>query len=194
MSEEISRYPWLFKGAYAIYEGTTKLAGRPVEAAARVEVDDIDLASNRVKIRAHSKMFWKTIFGMKKLGEKEIAEWIKIGERVIISENAILDGEYEGVVRVEGLGVRKCIVQQYSEGLNTEVVFWDKEYNWPLKYLFVFRVQTETSDEVSQDLKNLLKSMLGLPIEESLKKSGSKILKERTLVLNLKETNIPGLK
>ena len=193
MSEEYAQYPWLFKGAYAVYGGTTKLAGRPVEATARVEVEDIDFTNKRVKIHAHSSMFWKVLFGTKKLGEKEIAEWIKIGERVILSEEAILEGEYEGVVRVEGVGVRRCIIQHYSEGLSTTVVFWDKEFNWPLKYLLIFRVKSEASQTVLDDLKDVLKGMLGLPIEDSLKKSKSKALKERSLILYLKETNMPGL-
>jgi hypothetical protein len=194
VSGEYAQYPWLFKGAYATYYGTTKLAGRLCEANLRVEVEDLDFQNGRVKISGHSSMFCKTLFGAKKLGEKKVADWIKIGERVVIADEAILEGEYEGVVRVEGLGVRKCIIQQYSEGLNTSVVFWDKEFNWPLKYLLIFRVKKESSDEVTDALKDLLKTMMGLPLGDSLKKSKSVVLKERSLLLSMRETNIPGLK
>lgn len=194
MSEGQAQYPWLFKGAYAIYGGTTKLAGRPVEATLRVEVEDIDFNNKRVKIRGHSSMFWRVLFGTKKLGEKEMSAWVKIGDRVVISERAILEGEYEGVVNIENLGVRKCIVQQYSEGLNTSVVFWDKEFNWPLKYILIFRRETEASDPIVEDLKALLKTMMGLRVDDLIKKSKTKVLKERSLILNLNETNIPGLK
>jgi len=194
MSVEYAQYPWLFKGAYATYYGTTKLTGRLCGANLRVEVEDLDLQNGRVKISGHSNMFYKTLFGAKKLGEKKVADWIKIGERVVIADEAILEGEYEGVVRVEGLGVRKCIIQQYSEGLNTSVVFWGKEFNWPLKYLLIFRIKKESSDEVTDALKDLLKTMMGLPLGDSLKKSKSVVLKERSLLLSMRETNIPGLK
>jgi len=194
MSEGYIQYPWLFKGAYAIYEGKTKLAGRPVEATARIEVKDVDIAKGRVRIGAHSIMFWRVLFGRKKLGEKEVVDWVKIGERVILSEEAILDGEYEGTVRVERLGIRKCIVQQYSEGLNTTVVFWDKEFNWPLKYVLIFRYKHQSSDEIFAIFKGMLELATGGLLQAELKKSKNKTLRERTLILHLKETNIPGLK
>ena len=196
MSEAYSQYPWLFNGAYAKYEGTL---GK-FEATAKVEVVDIDLSNRRAKFRVKSNVIRRAWRLRTKVGGKEIAEWARIGERVILSEEAILDGEYDGVVRVEDLGVRRCIVQQYSEGLNTTVVFWDKEFNWPLKYVLIFRHEREDSDEIFDFFKacmhgfeDMLDFATGGLLKVELKKSKSKALRERSLILYLKETNIPGL-
>ena len=213
MAEEYGQYPWLFKGAYAIYTGTTKLKSIPgeFEATARVEVGDIDSANKRVKIHACSSGFQHLWRLKKKLGENKVADWVQIGERIILSDEAILDGEYEGVIRVEGLGVRKCIVQQYSEGLNTTVVFWDNEFNWPLKYILIFRHKSEGSLSILNDVESIIKDTLGDTLNfmaansmteyelkklersiEDLKnllmKSKSEALRERSLILYLKET------
>ena len=189
MSEAYSQYPWLFNGAYAKYEGTL---GK-FEATAKVEVVDIDLSNRRAKFRVKSNVIRRAWRLRTKVGGKEIAEWARIGERVILSEEAILDGEYDGVVRVEDLGVRRCIVQQYSEGLNTTVVFWDKEFNWHLKYVLIFRHIREGSDEIFDYFRDMLDLATGGLLKDELKKSKSKTLRERSLILYLKETNIPGL-
>ena len=49
MSVEYAQYPWLFKGAYATYYGTTKLTGRLCGANLRVEVEDLDLQNGRAR-------------------------------------------------------------------------------------------------------------------------------------------------
>jgi len=48
------QYPWLFKGAYAIYSGTSKVGHLPGEfdVTSKLQVEDIDIANKRVKLRS----------------------------------------------------------------------------------------------------------------------------------------------
>ena len=209
MVEKYPSYPWLFKGAYTIYNGTTKLKVLLGECEMivtyRLEVTDIDDTNKKAKFHVRTTVIRQIGRRSKKLIDKEVSVWAGIGERAIISDEAILEGEYEGVLRVGGLGIRRCIVQQYSEGLNTTVVFWDREFNWPLQYLLILRDKTEVSSDRSifDDVKDMFKAVSGIKydledavkdLKDALKESQSKALKEKSIILYLTETNIPELK
>ncbi|MCW3488679.1 zinc ribbon domain-containing protein [Dethiobacter alkaliphilus] len=203
--------PWLFVGAYALYDGTAKvpMLGQ-VEATVRVEVSEVDLKNNRWKTSSESQLQKKVFSKFINMGGKKENEWLPIGEMTIVSNDAVKLAEYEGVVRVDNLGVRSCIIQEYAEGLNTNLVFWDKDLLWPLKYLMIFRSKKEDSRSISKDIGRAFQSLsfIGSSAEEikrkelawslddlkdELRKSQSPALKENPLVLMLKETNIPGL-
>jgi len=212
MSGEYAQYPWLFKGAYAIYSGTTKV--EPIsgefDVTFKIEVEDIDLVNKRVKLRTCTSMFRRTWRLSKKVSEREEEGWVKIGERLLPSATpVILEKEYEGVINVRGLGVRKCIIQEWHEIhprtkiiSSAELIFWDKELNWPLQYMAIFQYKTKVPESIWGDaLKDALKMTYdfisgspGLDFEKACKDSRSEILKEGALILYLKETNIPGLK
>ena len=208
-ADEYSQFPWLFVGAYAIYGGTAKVKRLgEVEATAKVEVAEIDLTNNRWKAALHSHV-GKKVFGKSiKLSEQEMVEWLPIGELIIVSDNAKKIAEYEGIVRIDDLGVRECIIQEYEEGLNTELVFWEKKLRWPLKYVMIFRRKKEDPRKFSKEIGRAIQSfpLIGssrTEIEElawsikdltdELKKSKSPSLRELPLVLFLRETNIPGI-
>jgi hypothetical protein len=126
-TEDFSQLPWLFVGAYAMYGGAAKVPSLgEAEATARVEVTAIDSGNNRWQAAMQSRVI-KKIFGKSlKLGGRERSEWFPIGELVISSDEGIKLAEYEGVVRTDNLGVRSCIIQEYAEGINTNLVFWEE--------------------------------------------------------------------
>lgn len=216
MSENV-QYPWLFKGAYAIYKGATKVAPLPgtFDVTVKIEVKDIDLANQQVKLHISSTIVQQIWRLRKKVSEKEHEGWIKIGERVLPSATPmILDAEYEGILNIENLGVRTCIIQQWHElkkrkriVSSCEILFWDKEFNWPIRYMLVFNYKTKYPEglflgTVKDSLRSVIKSLeraietgsLGelMTMEETVNRN--EFLKEASLILYLKETNIPGLK
>jgi len=207
LSEEHMQYPWLFKGAYAIYGGTSKVKPLPgeVEITSRLEVEDIDLLNKRVKLHIRSSATSRVWRLSKKISEEEVADWVKIGDKVIPSDTPyVVEGEYEGVMRFGSLGVRRCIAQLCSLPKSTMIVLWDKEFDWPLEFISIFRYIRERSHSMSDDLGSILKDMIKgifqIPssstenMKSTLKKSKSEIVREYSLVISLRETNIPGLK
>lgn len=210
-TQDFSQLPWLFVGAYALYAGTAKtpsLGG--VDATAKVEVAALDMSNSRWKaaIQSHiaKKVFGKSI----RLGGKEVAEWLPIGELSIVSDEATKLAEYEGTVRIANLGARQCIIQEYAEGNNTTLAFWDRELRWPLKYLMVFRARNEDSRSVSKAINRIMQGafMIGSSpseirhqelvwsiedLTDEFRKSNSPSLKQMPLVLLLRDSNIPGL-
>ncbi len=208
---DYSKLPWVFSGAYAEYQGKAKLPSLgDVETIMRIDVAAIDLDNHRWKATLKS-IVTKKVFGKSlKLNEKESSVWFPIGEFVIHSDVAIKLAEYEGVVTIDNIGVRSCVIQEYSEGLSTNLVFWDKEFRWPLRYLMIFRKKTDDSRSISKDIGRAIQSlwMIGdsevetriqelawtiQDLTDELRKSKNPTLRELPLVLVIKETNIPGL-
>ena len=209
-TDDFSNLPWLFVGAYALYSGIAKVPSiGEVEAIGRIEVAAIDSSNNRWKAALHSNIF-KKIFGKSlKLNEKKSDVWFPIGELLINSEEGIKLAEYEGAVRIEN-EVHSCVIQEYTEGLSTNLVFWDKKLRWPLRYFMIFRKRTEDSRSISKDIGRAIQSLCMIggsqtdiklqeiawsieDLREELRKSKSPSLREVPLVLVLRETNIPGL-
>lgn len=207
MSGDVSQYPWLFKGAYAIYSGASKVKPLPgeVEITSRINVEDIDLANKRVKLRIHSSAISRVWRLSKKISEEDVADWVKIGDRVIPSDTPyVIEEEYEGVMRFSRLGMRRCIAQLCSLPKSTMIVLWDKEFNWPLEFISIFKYIRErshsTSDDLGSILRDMIKGIFQMPSSPPegfgsiVKKSKSEIVREYSIVISLNETNIPGLK
>jgi hypothetical protein len=202
VSEEYAQYPWLLKGAYATYGGTAKVKPLPgeMDVTSRIEVEDIDLVNKRVKIHISSSAIQRIWRMTKKISDEEVSDWIKIGDRVIPSDTPyVVEGEYECVMRFPKLGVRGCIAQVCSLPKSTMVVFWDKEYAWPLAFIsiFIYRRKTPSmTDEITSAITDMIRAITGFPTEElqeTLKKSKHEVVREYSLAVSLKETNIPGL-
>jgi len=215
MYEKDLQYPWLFKGAYATYSGTSKIRGLPgsLETLARIEVRDLDWANHRARIHVNTTGIHRAWPISKKLGEREAEGWVKIGERTLPTNSpVILESEYEAILNIKGLGVRRCFVQHYLEMQQrtrivsgAEIVFWDKEFGWPLQYMAIATYKSKISSSMLADaLKDSLRtfsSMVselsgssGTYFDDALKSTKNEILREWTHTMYLRETNIPGLK
>jgi hypothetical protein len=120
---------WLFKGAYAKYEGSTTLFSVTVGFTVRQEV--LDFNSTHAKISTYFKMsFGETV-------ENETAAWVPLSEMGFTSafDEANLTKSYESTVDISGFGTRTCVVYEYAisdEGLSM-TVYVDKQIDWPLK-------------------------------------------------------------
>lgn len=152
---------WLFKGAYAKYEGSTSLSFGTVDFTVDFTVREevVDFNSTHVKVSTYFKM--GSSYGVSE--ENETAAWIPLSQMGFMNafEEGNLTRSYESTVDIAGLGTRTCMIYEYAisdDGL-TMTVYVDKQIGWPLK---------------------MTASMTGsYPM---------------SLDINLKETNIPGLK
>jgi len=204
--KEVPRYPWLFNGAFAKYYGASTFQDvkATMELFLHLEVAEIDQNNNRVKIQSKARMITQQkpihagMFALamkpitKDSGERKMEEWLRIGDRVIFEDNAILESESKGVLRVDNLGVRKCIIEQYTVGKNTEIVFWDEEFSWPLKYVMLFTSKGRQKANYLSSITNMLSGDIGKSFDDVAAKT---VLRERSVVVNMTETNIQwGLK
>ncbi|MBU0470996.1 MAG: hypothetical protein KKF65_00085 [Nanoarchaeota archaeon] len=215
VSKKIVKYPWLFKGAYATYIGTNQMKPAPGDfvATVKIDVEDIDLANNRVKLGVSTSMVQRIWKLTKKFGEKKIDGWINIGERMLPSATPVkLESEYEGFINVRGIGVRKCYIRQLLDMhprknivSGAELDFWDKEFNWPLQSIIMFQYKTKTPESVwanaltgaLNDMSKIIKALDDDPsktYDNLFKRSENMVLRDASIILNITETNIPGLK
>jgi hypothetical protein len=167
---------WLFKGAYATYEGSTTMTADDiglsdmsmsldftVDFSVRLEV--VDFNSTHVLVSTSFRMSSSLGGTDGETVEDENSTWVPISQMNFMNsfEDVTLTRSYESSVNIPGFGTRSCMVYEYAlsdEGL-AMMVYVDKAIEWPLK---------------------MSVSMTG----ESLVKL--------SLDINLAETNIPALK
>lgn len=198
MSEQ-TQYPWLFKGAYATYYGASRMGRPPAEfqITYKLEVEDIDIANNRVKIHSIGNLSRKALFANKKLTESDERDWMAIGEKSFISKTPyVIEGECESELHIENIGLRQCIIQQFAipSSLSKGIIFWDKEFIWPLQYITLIRRVSETSTnllDITKEVCDTISKVSGWNLDSALKKSKNVYLRENSIVVPLKETNIP---
>ncbi len=164
---------WLFKGAYATYEGSTSISAEElgmlgmslsIDFTVRQEIVDFNdthaLVSTSFEM---SSSFGE--FGGETESDEESA-WVPLSEMGLMTafDDVDLTNSYESTVNIDGFGTRTCMVYEYEiadEGLMM-TVYVDKTIEWPLK-MTISMTNTELS---------------GVNLE---------------LDINLVETNIPAL-
>jgi len=168
---------WLFKGAYAEYEGSTTLTAEDigmydmsmafnftVDFTVRQEIVDFNSTHALVSTSFQMSSSFGEMDGETMADEN--STWVPLSQMGLMTafEDVDLTNSYESTVNIDGFGTRACMVYEYAisdEGL-TMTVYVDKAIEWPLK-MTVSMTNTELS---------------GVNLE---------------LDINLVETNIPAL-
>jgi hypothetical protein len=167
---------WLFKGAYAIYEGSASISAEDlgsmldlsmsVDFTVRQEI--VDFNDTHALISTSFQMSSSLEGYGGETVEDEESAWVPLSEMGLMTafedEDINLTNSYESTVNIDGIGTRTCMVYEYSisdEGL-TMKVYVDKAIEWPLTM-----TMNMTNTELPTDL---------------------------TVDINLTETNIPALK
>jgi hypothetical protein len=139
---------WLFKGAYATYEGSMTVTSDDlglddmpmnlnftVDFTVRLGV--VDFNSTHALISTSFQI--SSSFGDmdEETVENETSAWVPLSEMSFMTEfeDVNLTSSYESTVNIEGFGTRNCMVYEYAisdEGL-TMTVYVDKAIDWPLK-------------------------------------------------------------
>jgi len=141
---QISQAAWLFKGAYAEYEGETTVLFYSVNMTMRLEVVDYN--------NTHAKLL--TYMDMEMDGESYTEQetmWGDLREETYDVENYTLETSYEDHVYFEGLGTRHCMIYEYCNTNMTMQFYIDKETTWPIKlvYSYDFDQLTDFSIELT---------------------------------------------
>ncbi len=138
---------WLFKGAYATYEGSTSISAEEIgdmfdmsisiDFTVRQEI--VDFNDTHALISTSFEM--SSSFG--EFGgdteQNEESAWVPLSEMGLMTafedEDIDLTNSYESTVNIDGIGTRTCMVYEYDisdEGLSM-TVYVDKIIEWPLK-------------------------------------------------------------
>ena len=118
---------WLFKGAYARYEGTTSLLLMTFNVEMRQEVKDF----NSTHAELLTSLSLNSDFGDSE--ESNTTIWVDLEENQYEIEEATLTNKYETTETFEKFGTREVIIYEYSTDGPTILVYVDKQINWPLK-------------------------------------------------------------
>jgi hypothetical protein len=136
---------WLFKGAYATYEGSASISAEDLGSVLdmsmdidfTVKLEIVDFNDTHALVSTSFEMsssFGE--FGGATEGEEESA-WVPISEMGLMTafEDVDLADSYESTVNIDGFGTKTCVIYEYEiadEGL-TMTVYVDKALGWPLK-------------------------------------------------------------
>jgi hypothetical protein len=120
---------WLFKGAYAEYEGSTSVMGFGFDFSVKLEVLDFN------STHAYMSTSFKMGSSLGEIEEQENSTWVelsKVGFIDAFSESNITSS-YDATLDFGSLGTRSCTVYEIATDGPTMTVYVDKTIGWPLK-------------------------------------------------------------
>ncbi len=138
------RDAWLFKGAYATYEGSASVSAEDIgmfdmsvsiDFTVRQEIVDFNSTHALVSTSFQMSSSFGEFDG--ETVENEESAWVPLSQMGLMTafEDVDLTNSYESNVNIAGFGTRTCMVYEYAisdEGL-TMNVYVDKAIEWPLK-------------------------------------------------------------
>jgi len=137
---------WLFKGAYAEYEGTTSMdvLSMTVSFSFTLRQEVVDFNSTHAQLLTSVGMS----SSLSEPVEEEVTVWVDLSENQYLIEEGTLVNTYEANLPFEGFGNRDCIVYEYATDGPTLTIYVDKQIGWPLK----MNVGMTGEDDLSLDL------------------------------------------
>ena len=156
---------WLFKGAYATYEGSASISAEDlgsffdmsmsIDFTVRQEIVDFNETHALISTSFQMSSSFGEYGG--ETEQNEESAWVPLSEMGLM--NAFEEGDmdltnsYESTVNIEGLGTRTCMVYEYNiadEGLML-TVYVDKAIEWPLK-MKMSMTNTELPEGIELDI------------------------------------------
>jgi len=137
---------WLFKGAYATYEGATSIdiLSMSISFSFTLRQEVVDFNSTHAELLTSISMD----SSLSEPVEEEATLWVDLSENQYLIEESTLVDSYEANLPFEGFGNRDCIVYEYATDGPTLAIYVDKQIGWPLK----MNVGMTGEDDLSLDL------------------------------------------
>jgi hypothetical protein len=139
---------WLFKGAYAQYEGSTSVMGFGFNFSAKLEVLDFN------STHAYMSTSFKMGSSLGETVEEENSTWVELSQVGFVNafSEANVTTSYEATLDFGSLGTRSCTVYEYATDGPTITVYIDKAIGWPLKMKASMTGEDSTSLSVDINL------------------------------------------
>ncbi len=147
---------WLFKGAYAKYDGSTSVMGFVFDFSVKMEVLDFNAT------HAYMSTSFSLVSNIVQTVSQENSTWVplsQVGFTNAFSENNITR-TYDETINFENLGSRACTVYEIATGGPTMTVYVDKAIGWPLK--MTVSMAGEGATTLSLDIKLVDTNITGL--------------------------------
>jgi hypothetical protein len=158
---------WLFKGAYATYEGLMTSDDMDIDMSVlsmsfdfsvyftvRLEVLDFNETCALISTSFEMSSSFGEMDGEKV--EEESSVWVPLSEMGFMTEfdDVNLTTSYESTMNIDGFGTRNCMVYEYTisdEGLMM-TVYVDKAIGWPLE-MSISADENELGLKLALDIK-----------------------------------------
>jgi len=156
---------WLFKGAYAKYNGSMTSEDMGIDMSElsmsfdfnvdfAMQLEVIDFNNTHALVSTSFRMN-SPVGGMGGTEEVESTTWVPLSEMGFMTEfkDANLETSYESMVDIDGFGTRTFMVYEYAildEGM-AMIVYVDKNIGWPLK--MTISIAGDYSINLSLDIK-----------------------------------------
>jgi hypothetical protein len=146
LSQPQGQSAWLFKGAYAEYEGTTSMDVFSVTVSFSITLrqEVVDFNSTHAQLLTSISMDTS----LSEPEESETTVWVDLSKNQYQIDEGTLVNMYEANLPFEGFGNRDCIVYEYATDGLTITIYVDKQIGWPLK----MNIGMIGEDDLSLDL------------------------------------------
>lgn len=124
LSRPTGQDAWLFKGAYAKYEGSTSVMGYSFDFSVKLEVLDFN------STHAYMSTSFKMGSSVGQSVEETNSTWVELSKVGFVNafSESNMTRSYEATV-----GSRNCVVYEYTTDGPTMTVYVDKAIGWPVK-------------------------------------------------------------
>ena len=129
---------WIFKGAYATYEGQIDDLFSPYSLNETIQV--IDLNATHVQIQTNSSI--ATSFAP--IFSDQTTLWVNKTNINFQPEGETLAGTYNTKITLESIGTRECIAYNYVNEAINATYYVDKVFLWPIRIIFATAFENHT--------------------------------------------------
>jgi hypothetical protein len=129
---------WMFKGAYAIYEGQIESLSIPCNIDEKIQVTDLN--ATHVQIQTDSTI--ATSFTPKLSDQTTL--WINKTNINFQPKGETLTETYNTTATVKNIGTRECITYNYTNEAINATYYIDKVLLWPVRIIYVTDFENQT--------------------------------------------------
>lgn len=137
-SQQSMAESWMFKGAYAIYEGQIGSLSMPVSINETIQVTDLN--ATHVQIQTNSSI--ATSFAQTLSDQTTL--WLNKTSINFQPTGMTLAGTNNAKITVRGIGSRDCIAYDYSNQAINATYYIDKVLQWPVRIVFTTIFENQT--------------------------------------------------
>ncbi len=129
---------WMFKGAYANYEGQIDALSIPVSINETMQVTDLN--ATHVQIQTNSSIV--TSFAPTLTDQTTL--WVNKTNITFQPKGETLAGTYNTKITLRSIGTRECIAYDYTNQAINATYYIDKVILWPLRIVYTTAFEDQT--------------------------------------------------
>jgi hypothetical protein len=129
---------WMFKGAYATYDGQIGSLSTPVSLNETIQVTDLNATHVQIQTNASVVTSFAPTFS------DQTTLWINKTNISFQSEGETLAGTYNTKIAVRTIGIRDCKAYDYTNQAINTTYYIDKVLLWPVRIVYVTTFENQT--------------------------------------------------